>query len=360
MANLRSTVIVKTDICGYTVRVKKLSQSELSSLLNEHKTFISDISIRNEGSLIKGEGDSFWLIFPSVTAAAMAALEMQQELRAQQSSKSNDERLAIRVSITLGDVLHQDKDIFGDTVNLTARIESVTPQDEIYLSQAAWLALNKAEVQTSFVNEFSLKGMSEPEKVYKVDQSHKTRIIENQAIVKADLRGFIAYQESNSIKDVEYLLTNFDAFEKIVCEEYGGTIRSIVGDSHLLTFAEAHSALAAMESLCKNWKIFIDNHKIPCGLSVGVTKGNLYIFRSCTYGKDINIADRLEDLSKIVSPATEKNSVIVSDQIKREVSSSKWEYQLIKIDKNAILDNILDYSQFDFFKENDVYRCLVI
>ena len=214
MANLRSTVIVKTDICGYTVRVKKLSQSELSRLLNEHKTFISDISIRNEGSLIKGEGDSFWLVFPSVTAAAMAALEMQQELRAQQSSKSNDERLAIRVSITLGDVLHQDKDIFGDTVNLTARIESVTPQDEIYLSQAAWLALNKAEVQTSFVNEFSLKGMSEPEKVYKVDQSHKTRIIENQAIVKADLRGFIAYQESNSIKDVEYLLTNFDAFEK--------------------------------------------------------------------------------------------------------------------------------------------------
>jgi hypothetical protein len=85
----------------------------------------------------------------------------------------------------------------------------------------------------------------------------------------------------------------------------------------------------------------------------------LYIFRSCTYGKDINIADRLEDLSKIVSPGSQKNSVIVSDQIKREVSGSKWEYKLIKIDKNAILDNILDYSQFDFFQENDVYRCLV-
>ncbi|NJK76783.1 MAG: adenylate cyclase [Microcoleus sp. SU_5_6] len=359
MANLRSTAIVKTDICGYTARVKKLSQSDLSSLLNEHKIFISEISTKNEGSVIKGEGDSFWMIFPSVTAAAMAAIEMQQELRNQQSSKSNDERVSIRVSITLGDVLHQDKDIFGDTVNLTARIESVTPPDEIYLSQAAWLALNKAEVQTSFVNEFSLKGMSEPEKVYKVDQSHKTRIVKNQAIIKVDLRGFIAYQESSSIKDVEYLLTNFDTFEKTICEEYGGTIRSIVGDSHLLTFPEAHSALAAMESLCENWKLFIHGNQIPCGLSVGVTKGNLYIFRSCTYGKDINIADRLEDLSKIVSPGNETNSVIVSDRIKREVSGSKWEYKLIKIDKNVILDNILDYSQFDFFKENDVYRCLV-
>jgi len=359
MANLRSTVIMKTDICGYTAKVKTLSQSALSGLLNEHKIFISDISAKSEGSIIKGEGDSFWIIFPSVTAAALAAIEMQQELRTQQSGKTEDERLAIRVSITLGDVLHQDKDIFGNTVNLTARIESVAPPDEIYLSQAAWLALNRAEVQTSFVNEFSLKGMSEPERIYRIDQDHKTRIVKNQAIIKADLRGFIAYQESNSIQDVEYLLTNFDVFEKTICEEYGGTIRNVVGDSHLLTFPEAHSALAAMETLCENWKLFIQTHAIPCGLSIGIAKGNLYIFRSCTYGKDINTAARLEKISTIVCPGSDKNSVVVSEQIKREVSASKWEYKLIKIDKNVILDNILDYSQFDFFKDNDVYRCLV-
>ena len=52
-----------------------------------------------------------------------------------------------------------------------------------------------------------------------------------------------------------------------------------------------------------------------------------------------------------MSPGNEINSVIVSDRIKREVSGSKWEYKLIKIDKNVILDNILDYSQFDFLKK---------
>jgi class 3 adenylate cyclase len=120
MANLRSTVIVKTDICGYTARVKKLSQSDLSSLLNQHKNFISDISTRNEGSVIKGEGDSFWMIFPSVTAAAMAAIEMQQELRAEQSSKSNDERLAIRVSITLGDLWRYSEFNSADRISNSA------------------------------------------------------------------------------------------------------------------------------------------------------------------------------------------------------------------------------------------------
>ncbi|WP_432812932.1 adenylate/guanylate cyclase domain-containing protein [Pantanalinema sp. GBBB05] len=60
--------------------------------------------------------------------------------------------------------------MFGDSVNLAARIESVTPAGETYLSQAAWLALNKAEVSTEFVDSFSLKGMSEPEKVYRINQ----------------------------------------------------------------------------------------------------------------------------------------------------------------------------------------------
>ncbi|WP_242057075.1 MULTISPECIES: hypothetical protein [Oscillatoriales] len=52
------------------------------------------------------------MIFSSVTTAALAAVEMQQELRAIQSGKGDDERLSIRISISLGDVLHQDRDIF--------------------------------------------------------------------------------------------------------------------------------------------------------------------------------------------------------------------------------------------------------
>jgi class 3 adenylate cyclase len=359
MATLRSTVIMKTDISQFTQRVKNLSQSELSSLLNQHKNFISNISVKNEGSVIKGEGDAFWIIFSSVTSAALAAVEMQQELRTMQSGKADDERLAIHVAIALGDVLHQDTDIFGDTVNLTARIESVTPPDEIYLSQAAWLALNKAEIQTSFVNEFSLKGMSEPEKIYKIDQKHKTRIIKNQVIIFTDLRGFTAYHESHSIEDVERLLTQLDLLEKEVCEEYGGTIRLITADAYFLTFIEAHLALAAIESLCRKWSEFIQQHQIGCGIRIGVNKGDLNIFRSCIYGRDINIAARLETTGRIICPGTEQNSVLVTERIKDEVSGTSWSDKLQKVDKRVILDQISDYRPKDFFRENDVYQLIV-
>lgn len=361
MAHLRSTVIAKTDICGFTTRVKHLSRAELSDLLNQHKTFIANIIAKNEGNFVKGEGDSFWITFASVTSAALAAVEMQQGLRTLQSGKGDGERLAIRVAIAIGDVLHQDRDIFGDAVNLTARIEAITPPDEIYLSQAAWLALNKAEVQTSFVNEFSLKGMSEPERIYKIDQRHKTRIVQNQAIVVTDVRGFTAYQKSRSIECVEALLTHLDALEKAVCEDYGGTIRLIMGDAYLLTFYKADLALAAMEKLCRNWREFVREQQVSCGLGVGISKGDLYIFRSCIYGQGINGALGLEYLSSVVCPETVRNSVMVSEQIQEEVRQGSWREKLIPVQPETIAQ--LDRSSAGNFKkylqDNNPYQLIV-
>lgn len=359
MVNLRSTVLMKTDICGFSSRVKNLSELELSTFLNQHKNFILDISTKNEGSLIKGEGDSFWIIYPSVTSAALAAIEMQQELRRIQSGKSDAERLAIRVAITLGDVLHQDRDIFGDTVNLTARIEAITPSDEIYLSQAAWLALNKAEVQASFVKKFSLKGMGEPERIYRIDQKHKTRLVKNQTIIVTDVKGFTAYQESHSIENVEKLLTHLDSLEKEVCEEYGGTIRLIIGDAYLLTFPSASLALAAIEKLCQNWGNFIRDNQIDCGLGIGVSQGDLYIFRSCIYGQDINIALKLEYISSLICPSKNKNSVIVSKRIKDEVGNTDWCEKLQKIEEIANLDNDLHKLSRIFISGNDIYQLII-
>ena len=145
MSNLLTTVIMKTDWRDSTGRIRSLVEADLSVTLVEHKQLILRITEQHGGRAVKGEGDAFWLVFPSVTAAALAATAMQEELRLAQAGKGDD-RLAIRIAITLGDVLHQEHDIFGEAVNLTARIEGVTPPDEIYLSPAAWLASEVAVV----------------------------------------------------------------------------------------------------------------------------------------------------------------------------------------------------------------------
>jgi class 3 adenylate cyclase len=88
------------------------------------------------------------------------------------------------------------------------------------------------------------------------------------------VKGFTAYQEANSIENVEKLISHLDRLEQEVCEAYGGTIRLIMGDAYLLTLQSAHLGLAAVEKLCNNWGEFIQNNHIPCGLGIGIAQGD--------------------------------------------------------------------------------------
>jgi class 3 adenylate cyclase len=325
MSNLLTTVIMKTDWRDSTGRMRSLVESDLSTTLAERKQLILRLTAQQGGRAVKGEGDSFWLVFPSVTAAAQVAMMMQEELRLAQTSKGDD-RLAIRIAITLGDVLHQEHDIFGEAVNLTARIEGVTPLDEIYLSPAAWLALNKSEVQTTFVNEFVFKGFSEPIKLYKVEREHRTRTITDQVIVFSDVHHYTSFMLSHSIKENEQLLDRLHTLHEQVCKEFGGTFRSNMGDAKFLTFPTAALALAAVERLCVAWDQFRQQHQYPCSMGVGMHKGTMYAFRSFLYSHDINITSILGGLTGTIS--REDTCVLVTESVQQESVGTEWESRL--------------------------------
>src|SRR5215469_7821813 len=189
MTALRVMAIMKTDIVGSTPRFRSLAEADLSGLLAEHREFISRIAASREGRIFKAGGDGFWIAFPSVTAAGLAAMAIQEELRRTQSNKGDD-RLAMRIVITLGDVLNEEGDLFGDAVALADRIEAVTPADETYMSAAARLAVNQAEIRTALVDAFALKGFTEPVPVYRIEQTHHTQVIADQYIVVTDLNNF--------------------------------------------------------------------------------------------------------------------------------------------------------------------------
>src|ERR1700682_3119073 len=105
MAARETTVIMKTDIQGSTAKFRALSDVDQDALLTEHRQFVSRLAAAREGRLVKLEGDGFWLVFPSATAAALAAMSMQEELRLSQPGKGDD-RLAMRIGRTGGDGLH--------------------------------------------------------------------------------------------------------------------------------------------------------------------------------------------------------------------------------------------------------------
>src|SRR5215471_17482233 len=169
MNSLRTTIVVKTDISGSTSRFRELLSADLQALLGEHRDFLARHAARYHGHIIKAGGDGRWLEFPSVTGAAKAAIEMQEALRLTQLNRGED-RIAIRIVIALGDIAVQDGDFIGDAFALATRVEAVTPPDEIYLTAAARLALMSAEIQTTLVGSFTLKGFPEPMRVYRIEQ----------------------------------------------------------------------------------------------------------------------------------------------------------------------------------------------
>jgi len=339
MANYRTTVILKTDIVDSTPRLAGHTQAEMRQQRKQHRQFIAQTAAKNLGVVFEEEGDSYWIEFPSVTNACFAAIEMHQNLHAQQAGKGEKQRLAIRAVITAGDILHDGVDSMGMTMSLTARLEKFTPPEEIYLSHAAWLLLNKAEVQTSFVNEFNIKGFVEPEKVYRVDQKHRVRTLVNQFIVFADIRGWSAYTKSRTIEDVEDILTRYDDLMNNICETYGGAIRNMSGDQYFLTFSEAENVFRAIEQLISSWKEVSDGMQL--GLSIAIHKGDLSIIRSYLFSNDIHATNFLEDINKISYPNPATISVVTSKVVKLNADNTGWQTRFNEVDTSRISDEKL-------------------
>jgi len=239
------------------------------------------------------------------------------------------------------------------TMSLTARLEKFTPPEEIYLSHAAWLMLNKAEVQTSFVNEFKVKGFAESEKVYRVDQKHRVRRLENQFIVFSDIRGWTVFTKSKSVEEVEEILIYYDDLMNHICDSHGGAIRNIGGDQYFLTFSEAEPLFAAIHELCELWKEMRKLHGL--GLSVAIHKGDLNVIRSYLFSNDIHVTQFLERLNPDSYPDKGTISVIVTESIKNSATGTQWEHQFQQTD----LTNNSNERIMDIAKEYGAYWFIV-
>jgi class 3 adenylate cyclase len=344
MTALQITAVLKTDIRGSTPTFRGLPESDLSLLLTSHREFITRIASARDGHIVKPEGDGFWIAFPSVTAAALAAIDMQEELQLAQPNKGDD-RLAMRIVITLGDVLSPEGALIGDAVVLAARIEALTPPDEIYLSAAARLAVNQAEVRTVLVDSFAFKGFSEPVAVYRVEQRHRTQVLKNQYIVVTDLRGFLSSAQSSAspISTVERTFDRLFELVADVCREFTGTSRFSAGDSCCLTFPEAGLALAAAERLAEEWAAF-ERETMGCGINVIVHKGTLFAYRSVLYSSDLSVAMAAEQATHNGEPAG--LSVFITGEVHRDLVGTPWPARLKRADiqsRNRELANIAFY-----------------
>src|ERR1017187_272462 len=125
--------IMFTDMVGYSAlsqRNEKLAQE----LLEEHRALLRTLFPRFNGNEIKTIGDAFLVEFHSALEAAQCAIEIQRALAKRNHDVPNDRRVEIKIGIHIGDVVHRDGDVYGDGVNIAARIEPLAGPGGICVS----------------------------------------------------------------------------------------------------------------------------------------------------------------------------------------------------------------------------------
>lgn len=160
--------IVFTDIKGFTERTSGQTLQENQRLLRSHDQLMSPLFKAFGGKIIKKIGDAFLVTFESPTQSVLCGLAIQDRLWLYNRTVPLTERFEVRVAINAGEVRIEDGDVFGEPVNIAARVEGIAEVGAIFFTEAVYLAMNKAEVPAEEVGLFELKGIPGKVKVFRV------------------------------------------------------------------------------------------------------------------------------------------------------------------------------------------------
>jgi adenylate cyclase len=164
----RLAAIMFTDIVGYT-RLAQTDEALAMELLDEHRRLLRPCFAKQHGTVVKTIGDGFMVEFGSALEAVRCAVEIQSMLREANISRTGERRIRVRIGIHLGDLIHRETDVEGDTVNIAARIEPLAVPGGICVSrQVRDSVLNKTELHFESLGTPELKYVTAPVEVFRI------------------------------------------------------------------------------------------------------------------------------------------------------------------------------------------------
>ncbi len=162
----RLTAIVCADVVGYSGMMEADEAGTLSSL-KAHRAALDPIILNHGGRIVKTTGDGLLLEFPSVVMAVNAAIEVQILMLSRNAQLPGDRHMRFRIGAHMGDVIADEDDLFGDGVNIAARIEPLAPPGGIAISDKAYAEV-KRHIKVTFnsAGAHALKNIREPVKIW--------------------------------------------------------------------------------------------------------------------------------------------------------------------------------------------------
>ena len=168
-AQRRLAAVIAADVVGYTRLMQVNEENTINNWWAYRREIIDPVIAEFGGRIVKLTGDGFLAEFASVTNAVLAAYGMQKRIEHRASDTPAAERMLFRMGVNIGDIFWDDEDIYGDGVNIAARLEGIADPGTVLVSQSVFDQV-KRTAQLSFEDrgKQSLKNIAEPVQAYRV------------------------------------------------------------------------------------------------------------------------------------------------------------------------------------------------
>ncbi len=165
--------ILYADVAGYS-RLTGIDEEEAHRKLDAGLNLLTDVIAAHGGQKVHEAGDAILAEFQSVTEAVNAALEFQRQMAVRNAGLAEDRRLQFRVGVNLGEVIHDRDDIYGDGVNVAARIQALAEPGGVCISGTVYEQVSgKVDHEFDDLGHRKLKNIAQSIHVYRAHLSDR-------------------------------------------------------------------------------------------------------------------------------------------------------------------------------------------
>jgi adenylate cyclase len=165
----RLAAILAADVVGYSRLMEQEEARTLATLKARRKEVLEPLVAQHQGRIFKVTGDGVFVEFGSAVNAVQCAIELQHAMAAANVDLPEPRRIVLRIGVNLGDVMVEGSDLYGDGVNISARLEGIAEPGGVLISGTAFdYVKNKVSAGFEDLGTQTLKNIVEPVRVYRV------------------------------------------------------------------------------------------------------------------------------------------------------------------------------------------------
>src|SRR6202165_2701867 len=165
----RLAAVLAADVAGYSRLMGRDEERTLADLKSSRKTLVDPAIAAHRGRIVKTTGDGTLVEFASAVDAVRCAVEIQRGMVRQNADVSQDVRIEFRIGIHVGDIIIDDNDIFGDGVNIAARLEGIAESGGVCISDDAHRQIRgKVDIAFDDMGPQNLKNIAEPMRAWRI------------------------------------------------------------------------------------------------------------------------------------------------------------------------------------------------